>query len=392
MRIKNFLPLLLSVAYLFIISCKDEPAELGIELISSELVTVKTFDSQTEPITQSSSQVKRVVPLGAASNILIGKYQDTEASTLLKFIFGLADSLKQDILDDSINVLDAWVTLTNRYVFGDTLSSMEFTVHKINSTWDVNTFTIDSLPLLDFETDDLSSNPIDEDTLYTFHIDTDLILSWMKNSADINIESNEGIYLKPTISSGKVVGYQALTTLSADAAELTVVIEKTGVYTDTTVGFILSDMSIVDGSLPVLPAGSFGVQASIAANVILAFDLSIIPANIVINKAELILTKDTINTVTGSTFNNSLDCFFLSDSSALDLQDGSGLVLSPVNNTFVGNITSYIRQWVNNNNNQGMLLSAGSNAEGLELFALFGSTSSSISNRPRIRIVYTEKY
>ncbi|RKY92965.1 MAG: hypothetical protein DRQ01_05610, partial [Ignavibacteriae bacterium] len=174
---------------IFIISisffaCQDEPSDIGIELIASELISVRTFDSQTDTLDQNSSFHKNVIQLGASSKILIGKHEDIEASSLLKFIFGLADTLKDDIIAGDVNVNEAWIELSNSYVYVDSNEVMDFTVHKVNNTWDPFTFTIDSLPKLSYEMNDISSNKEIKDTNYVFNIEQNVVLSWMKNVID----------------------------------------------------------------------------------------------------------------------------------------------------------------------------------------------------------------
>ena len=145
MKFYYILPTFLLAVSLLFISCSDEPSSLGVELIGSDYIIVKTYDSINDTISQNSSYFKTVIPLGSADWILVGKYQSTEASSLLKFVFGLADSVKADVLADSINVLNSWIELRNRYTYIDTLATMNFTVHKVNSYWSVVVFTIDSL-------------------------------------------------------------------------------------------------------------------------------------------------------------------------------------------------------------------------------------------------------
>jgi len=385
-----------AILTIFIISisflgCEDEPSAIGIELIASELISVRTFDSQTDTLDQNSSHHKKVIQLGASSKILIGKHEDIEASSLLKFIFGLADTLKDDIKAGDVNVNEAWIELTNRYVFIDSNEVMDFTVHKVNNSWDPFKFTIDSLPKLSYEVIDISSNKEITDTNYVFNIDTDVVLAWMKNAADTSLEKNYGIYLKPVDNSGKVVGFQAFTAISSQAAKLTLVIEKTGSYVDTINGFIFADVSVVDGDLPVLPPEDIAVQSSISANSIIAFDLSDVPKGVVINSAELIIQRDSINTVTGSSFTNNLKAFIVEDSTAKEVDEGGAFTLSFKDNSYLGDITSYVRIWINENRNQGLMLRSGNDIEGLELFALKGSSAADYSERPRLKIVYTVK-
>ena len=117
--------LLLFIASLFI-SCTDEPSSLGIELIGSENISAKIFDTAVDSAEQTSSYFKRVIPLGTADWLLIGKRQEITASALMKFVFGLPDSLKNDIKDEKINVLDSWIIMQTRYVYTDSTAAMNF--------------------------------------------------------------------------------------------------------------------------------------------------------------------------------------------------------------------------------------------------------------------------
>ena len=384
-----------SFAALFLfLSCSDEPSSLGIELIGSDYITVEVYDSINDTLTQSSSFNRRVIPLGTSDWILIGKYQDQdqniEASSLLKFIFGLADSLKNDVKEDSINVLDSWVELRNRYTFVDILATMNFSVHKVNSYWSPTGFTIDSLFKLQYEMDDVSSDFEITDSTYTFHIDEALPLAWIKNASDNTLESNYGIYLDPTSTSNKVIGFQALTPLSSEAARLTVVIEKPGFYTDTINGFIAADISLVDGSVPVLSSGLISVQSSVSIYSKLFFDIGVLPPGLVINKAELIITSDSVNSIKGTSSNNTLRAFYLTSSDTLTTE-GSAISFTLSNNQFTGNLTGFLRTWISRDENFGILIEAGNPTLGLNLFALKGSDYFEIKERPRLRVTYTQQ-
>jgi hypothetical protein len=382
--------LILSLTLLLLISCKNEPNAIGIDLIGFDLIYHKTLDSQTDSLTQNSKYYKVVFPLGLASRILIGKYQDIDASTLLKFVFGLPDSVEEDILADSINVTEAKIVLTRNYVLGDTSGTISFTTHKVNSEWSPTLFTIYNLPSLDYEGADVGSNYELTDTTYTFNLSNELVFSWMQNYADPTLGSNEGIYLIPTSAAGTVLGFEAFTALSSNAAKLNIVINKPGVYTDTISGFIYADVSLVEGNIPVLPADNFAVQSSFALNAQLYFDLSSLPKGAVINSAELILTPDTLTTITGSSYNNTLRTLYISDSVNTKVTDGSDLLLNYVNDKYTGNVTSYVRKWVDEKVNYGMLIRPGSQVEGLELFGLKNGLAE-YSLRPRLKVVYSIK-
>jgi hypothetical protein len=393
LKFKYILPLTILFFTILFYSCSDEPSSLGIELIGSESISAKIFDTLTDTTDQSSSFFKKVIPLGTADWILLGKVQNQgiTASALLRFVFGLPDSLKNDLIADTINVLDSWIILRTRYVYTDSMAAMSFKTHKVNSSWSSTSFTIDSLYKLNYEQNDVSSQFTISDTLYTFHIDGSLPLAWMKNTADKTLESNYGIYLDPTASSNKVVGFQAFNAISAEAAKLFVVIEKPGVYVDTINGFIASDISLVDRpDLPNLPQGVISVQSSVAIKSKLLFSLENVPPSVVINKAELFITPDTLASIKGSSFTNALKLSYLRYTDSLDTE-GSPVFLSFKDNKYYGDITVFVRNWINANENNGILIESGNSTSGLELFVLKGSDYSELAERPRLKITYTVK-
>ena len=381
--------LFLFITSLFI-SCTDEPSSLGIELIGSENISAKIFDTAVDSADQTSSYFKKVIPLGTADWLLIGKRQEITASALMKFVFGLPDSLKNDLKAENINVLDSWIIMRTRYVYTDSMASMNFTVHEVNSSWSSTAFTIDSLYKLNKDQNDISSQFTITDTLYTFHIDGSLPLGWMTNAADKTLESNFGIYLDPTDASNKVIGFQAFTAISSEAAKLFVVIEKPGVYVDTINGFITADISLVDGPLPNLQSDLICSQSSVSIKSKLIFNLESVPPGIIINKAEIFITPDSTVSVKGSSFNNSLRLYYLKYADSLNTE-GNPVSLPFKDKKYTGDITSFVRNWIDTKNNNGILIESGSPASGLELFALKGSNYAEISERPRLRITYTIK-
>jgi hypothetical protein len=373
-----------------VFSCSDDPTSIGIDLLDGDYLIVSTFDTQDDTITQSSSFFKEVVPLGFSSKVLIGKRDELEATTLMNFLFFIEDSLRQDFLDGNIAVNQAFIELTPNYTYTNEEAEYDFTVHEVTSNWSTG-FTSDSLDNLSFNFEDLSSNKNFTDSIYTFDLDSDFVLQWIKNTIDTSLGKNNGIYIVPTMSTDKVVGFQALTATSSTAAKLKVVIEKAGNFVDTIRAFIFADVSAIVADLPVLPPEDIGVQASTTIQSTLFYDLSKVPRNIIINKAELILTEDTLSSITGSSFNPNLAVFKITDSTDLTIDEGSGILLVKQNNTFTGNITPYITLWITNEDNEGMVIRPASLTEGLELFAIKGSEYPELSERPRLRIVYTSR-
>ena len=388
-------PLSIILIILFIVinflSCSDDPTSIGIDLLEGDFVIVSTFDTQDDTVTQTSSFFKEVVPLGLSSKVLIGKRDELDATTLMNFAFFIADSLRQDFLDGNILVNTAFIELTPTYTYTDSIAEYDFTVHNITSVWSILGFTSDSLANLSFDGEDLSSNKNFTDSIYTFDLNNDFVLQWIKISIDSSLGKNNGIYIIPTMSTGKVVGFEALTITSSDAATFRVVIEKPGSFVDTIRAFIFADVSAIIAELPVLTVVDIGVQASTTIQSRLFFDVSEVPRDIIINKAELILTEDTLSSITGSSFNPNLTVFKITDSSDVTIDEGTAIFLIKNNNIYTGDITSFISSWITNEDNQGMVIRPASLIEGLELFAIRGSEYPELSERPRLRIVFTSK-
>jgi hypothetical protein len=80
--------------------------------------------------------------------------------------------------------------------------------------------------------------------------------------------------------------------------------------------------------------------------------------------------------------------YLTSDDSTTTQGNAIGLLSS--DNQYSGDITLFVRNWVSSKENYGMLIEAGSPTSGLDLFALKGSDDSNISERPRLRITYTQ--
>jgi len=371
--------------------CSDDPSSIGIDLIQRDFIFDAQFDSNVDSLAQSSSYFKKVIPLGLSSKFLLGKKNNTEASGLMKFVFSINDSMKDDFINDNIVVNRAYIELTPAYTFGDTLAPFEFGVYKVNSNWSITQFTSDSIDQLSYDMTDLSSNKNITDSLYTFDIANDLITSWIKISIDTSLGKNYGIYYKPDMSSNKIVGFEALTFTSSSAAKLKVIVEKSGSYTDTINGFIFGDVSAVKSDDPVNTEGELVVQASTTLQSKLFFDLNTLPQNIIINRADLIIQEDTLNSIVGSGFGTNLAAYIITDSDSNFVSESSGTTLFESGNVFTADITDIINTWYYGVENYGLAIRSASLIEGLNLIALKGSDYPVKSDRPRLKIVYTSR-
>lgn len=390
--IKNISLFFLSaISIFFIVSCNDSPTDLGTKFLSQDGVEVLKLDSSIDTINQTSYSFKNVFPLGASSQLLLGKAENVTSNVLLLFVFAIPDSIKEELALRNLTVIDSYVEMNKNYSFGDSNAVFDYSVYKVNERWLSSTFTADSFAFLDYDNSvDLSFNRTTaNDTVYSFHLDTTLTSSWLQNYVDTTVASNYGILLSPTDNTQKVLGFTAFNVNGQNDPRLRIVVQKPGSYIDTLVGYIASDISVVLGDIPNVGTENIVIQSSLTSEAKLIFDFSVVPEDVVINLATLTLTLDTLATKTGSSFSNRLSVYLLADSVTNKLNPDFVYTLDRSGATFTGDITNILRAWNNRVDNQGLLIKSTLEFWGLETFVLKGSNASLIEQRPRLEIVYS---
>lgn len=377
--------------FFFVSSCSDTPTDLGSDLLNPDLIGVISFDSQKDSVFQTSYSFKKVIALGGASRILIGKADNLTANALFVFTFIISDSLKQLVRNDSLIVLSAKVELTPDYVFGDSNATFDYSVHKINSSWVSSSFTADSFlsSKFSYEPNDLSSNRVEGDSLYSFDLDANTVKDWLKNQVDTSLAKNNGIVILPTATTNKIVGFVAFNPEISNDTKVKAVVQRLGTTRqDTLTAFVLSDVYVIIGENTVTPERMI-VQAGVVSNSYLYFDLSKIPDNAVINYAKLSVELDTLNSKFGSSFTNSLRAFLVTNSDSLKVDENTPESLFRNGKRYEGNVSAFVRYWLNQKDNQGIILKAGNENAGVEKFILKGSSYPVYEERPKLEIVYT---
>lgn len=394
MRLKRYLFILAASTAMIFYSCSDAPRDFNSNLLGPDQINVQSVNSLTGGFLQKSHSFKTVIPTGSSNTLLLGKYQNQEASTLIQFAFYLPDSILTDLNNNAISITDGWVELVRTYLFGDSLGALDFSAHKITTPWSSIGFTSDSLNSANFSYDnaDISSQRnATLDSVNSFHLTTQYLTDALKNF--VNGLPEYGIYLKPSANSTKVVGYQALLSGSSLQPSLKIVINKPGVYTDT-LGFdAYGDVSVLEGSLPPVGPDDIVVQSSLVGQTTIAFDISSIPKNAIINQATLSLTIDTLKTRGGSDYYAGVTVFNIADSasSIIDSSFVSTSLAQSDDTTFQGSITGYVQHWVSSGQNQGVVISPQNGLTGMEIFAFKGSNAAEPWKRPRLEILYTTK-
>lgn len=390
--IKKFIPFILfAVIVIFIVSCNDSPTDLGKDFINPD-VTLEVFSSDS--VTQISRSIQKTLALGSSARLLIGKADNLKASTLLQFYFSLDTTVKGQISRNEITVLDSWVNLTKEYRYGDSAATFDYSVHKINNEWSSSTFTADSLPLLQYDAIDISSQRgTTNDTIYSFHLEQSLLLFWLQNYVNKDTNYNYGIFITPdTIeTTNKVLGFSGYGSTSVDEPLLNVVIKNSENEVDTIFGYIILDVSVIAGQKASVGDENIPVQSGLTTEGYLHFDISKLPEHYAPNDAKLTLTVDTLKTKVGTSYTNKVVAYLVADSTKDSVNSSYYAVLDRDGNTFTGSVISLVRGWKSGLKNEGIIIKSYGEYSGVELFAIKGSNASNIADRPKLKILYSKR-
>ncbi len=389
---KKFLLIPALLILTLVYSCSDSPTSIGNNLLASDFLTINKIDSYQDSIGQTSVYYKTGVKLSDSPRLLLGKYENVEASSLIRFAVVLPDTIKSAFNNSTLNILSAKVYLTKVYNIGNASSQLNYSVHFVTSGWTSFGFNADSLPNLQFDNNDIGSNKTYSDTLYTFDVDNQTINSWFTAASSTPIQNNKGIYLIPDPASTEVIGFEATNDVEFTGIPRLSITVQTGSLIDTLNFYSIEDVSALAGDKPVVPDGDIAVQGGLVVNSRIKFDLSFLPKGAVINKAQFTVYVDSSATKTGDNFSNSLVAYFARDSVETSYDTTSSITLNRSGNYFTGDIAKFIQSIVSGyHDNNGFILAAGSQNLGIDIFALKGSDASDASLRPRLVITYTGK-
>lgn len=390
----NVLFLLLIITLLFN-ACSDTPGPVGYSLLNpNDLIYLNQVSSDS--LTQTSSYLIHNIDESALTQVLLGKYANAESSFLTKFYFGsLDDSILTYINEDSLVIRSASVKMVSVYKLGESTNQFDYSVHKINNSWTTSSYNTDSLAQLSYDGTDISSDrEISEDSVYTCNINTDVVMKWLKATADTNSEyKNYGILFQPTSSTDRIAGFQAYTSSSSTAEIMSIKVDlhKEG-WPDTVFSFESgTSIHVIKGSLPTPDPDYIYLQGGIPINSKLKFEFPSFPKNTIINDAKLVLQYEPTKSMIGEPTTDYLYVLFLTDSVNIEYDSSSSAYLTRDGNTYSGDISPYVQRWIGGEKNYGMVILFISQIDILDLLAIPSSTISDKSKRPSITIKYSTK-
>ncbi len=385
-----------SILSLFLLSaCSDDPSTLGTGLLEQDQLIITNISSVNDSLPQQSYSFKRIIQLGSTDRILLGQYDGVDAKIIVKYLMNLPSSFKDAIQKDSFKIESAKIVFLPRYTYGDTnavFPTYAVQGHEITENWDFLKVRSDSIPAYN-QSKDILTQKNAPDSLYTFLVDTAIVMQWIKNNYDTIAYKNYGMLLRMSVPSPKIMGFQAYSSSATTSnPRIEVRLKKIDGKVDTTITFYsFADVHTVEGAVPVLANDEIVVRAGVTVASRLYFDLTRLPKHIVINKATLTLTADTLKSQNGTIGKNAIDVFYitsLTGDSTVSIEVNSMGTLSYSKGVYTGDVTAIVTKLVGTANN-GVLISANGQSEGTAKFFL-KSSKAEYAKRPNLVISYSK--
>lgn len=379
-----------------LISCNDDPTSLGVNLLpEQDFINANTINSLDFNFEQKSLFYDTdSLSLANATKIFLGKNGNIKSTMLMKFYMFFPDSITDAINADSLNLISATMAMEPLYTYGEESNYFDFSLHEVTSEWNSLEFGKKELEVLMYNSEDVSSNRVIEDSLITYDIDKTLVENWLKLSAEESQTDNYGVYFNFDAATDKVLGFPAISTIyDSVLTRLIMIVEVPGKFTDTLSVQVSSDVHVVETTMEISSDQSIFVQGGIPIRSNLFFDVSQIPNNSIINRATIKLFVNEIESNIGTISSDYIGALLLDDyeSSVLNTEYAPAILqIDSLASNFSGEITHFVQEWIENENN-GMKLYLQSEIETLNKVSIYGTENSDLALRPYLEIIYTSK-
>jgi hypothetical protein len=353
--------LILFFLTLFIIGCGKEPNDVGFGLLpEKELFNVNFYEDSIEV---QFENITNFISNSASNYLLIGNYDNISCGILIRF--DIPDTLRfAQIKSSRIRLFKS------DFVIGDTTVPAKFTAHKVLSNYYDTLY--DARVVGEFE-----GIP---DSVNYFPIDTSVVREWFMGQ-------NYGLYLKPQ-NNGVIWGFKSLDEMLFTPA-LEVGIGKADGGVDTVRFFYGSDGYIARSS-EIADTNNIIIQAGVGLRSILKFDISKLPKNIIVNRAEIsIYLKEKKRYIRGT---DSLIASFITDlglvKKSLGGVEGNYLgVRNPLDTLeYIIPVTTPVQRWLNGEPNNGVLIRFYNEHDNFDRYVFYFR-----DRKPKLKIYYTTK-
>jgi hypothetical protein len=370
--------------------CADNPSSIGKNFINpGDTQGVQIFDSYKDTMQIVSTNFRKYVNTSASGNLMVGKNTSYISKALIRF-FSLSPGY------DTSHVVSATLKLRYRnYYFpvthNDSLGQIGFDIKPILQSLNFSTITFDSVPDSYFGNNTVGSysgSPTYDTQQVNIPLDTAFVHNWLKYAQDTtNPVKNYGIVLYPNAGSNTLKSFYTSPASSVYGPILTVIAKKYNSSTYDTLNFTSSQTAFLASTSFGESPGVFKLQGGISYVDIFKFNTSKLPANIIVNDAQVIFSLDAANTISSNQTNFSISGFFVSDTLRNIETTNFGASLS--NNQFSLRVIAPFQRWIQGQNNYGLMLETANQNLNLDLFSIFNETASDPSKRPHVIIKYS---
>ncbi|KUG26503.1 hypothetical protein ASZ90_003656 [hydrocarbon metagenome] len=389
MQLVKLSSIILIVSLIFL-SCQDDPTSLGRNFIGNELEII-ILNSESDSLNQNTnSYLADSLSFGAAGRILLGNLDYVKSTMLVRFGTILPDSIRTSLENNTLTVMSAEVELRPNYRIGDLTQQFNFAVHKITSDWGSAGFNPDSLALLTYEPNELTDQKEISDSLIKFNVHSDIALEWMNALRGDSLANNYGMIFLPASGTNLIYGFRAFPFIQFENSPLIrFVVQNDASKIDTIIANIVFDVHVPEGTPPQVDSDKLQLIAGLGQRGKLFFDVSKLPSHVNINRAELTLQLDSLNSVVGSPAADSLRVHLFADSSDLSvISNQRALRLRFDGKQFKGDISQLIQLLNSGTENKGMRLVLSNEIDAVDKYVIFGSRYTEPSLRPKLIIYY----
>ena len=366
-----------------IISCSDDPTDLGIGLIPQQ-DKLRNYSLTI----QATSDTTFLYRIKGISSSLTGFYRDNYSDSTLESR-ALIQFRGFTAIPKTADSLSAVIKIPINYMFKKSSGNLKLSVHEISQPWDEKTFTWDNCAINGFynsniETTFVRSN-IDSAELVLAIDVTPIVRRWVIAGTDVP----NGIILIPvtdTLYSNIIVG----TRNSIDT--MVVTYRDTGTTLKTLSVIATQQTFVANGSIPQIDTVSF-IQAGVGYRNLMRFDISSIPRRASITQAIFEVTSDEISSLRNSYSHDSLIVYLARNDTFPYTSITLGTICSKSSDAshlfYSADIKTIVQQWVVHEPNYGLILSSYGELISFDRFAIFSASSQDLSCRPKLKIKYT---
>ena len=369
-------PILVLVTGLFLGGCSDQPGDVGKGLLTAQ----DTLHLETR-LSYATSAVAFLTRInGNSGRVLVGTYQDLEASTLVEFA-GIPRS------DSAVTIDSATIRLGVEYRFRDSTGEFGLVAHNMLRTWGTASFRWDSLAgAYDNAIAGTYLKTIEpSDTSVTFRVDTALIRRWSRSGTG-------SLVLMPSLTAQLVLGFSnTLSTASGKRPFLK--IYRRGSADTTVVDSLRASRSIFVANSTFPPAQPYAfVQAGVDYPALLRFDSLALPPKVSVIRASLVFAIDEGASFLNSYSRDSLIAYL----TRKDVYPYDSLILGVVcspervggQKFYRADVKNIVQQWISREPNHGFAVHSYAEATTLDRFALYGANAPT-GLRPKLTVDYT---